>query len=183
MRAFAGRTGGERHQSANHWPAVTRPGWDAQVVITCLPLPPFAADKHTAPGNQPRRGPQLFGGECARPKLLRHLTAPSSPRTDPGMIGEGRELPQDLRRGQAGWKHSCRRSTERRIRCRHCTPAPQPAGVGFQNFKISSSISHQASRAPRHEPRRRVGGDRHRSRMIGPSKHRILRRQSSRAFD
>jgi hypothetical protein len=63
---YAVRTGGERRQSANHWPALTRPGWDAQVVTACLPLPPFPADEHTAPGNPPRRGPQLFGGECAR---------------------------------------------------------------------------------------------------------------------
>ena len=93
-RPGAGRTGGERRQSANHWPAVTRPGWDAQVVITCLPLTPFAAGKHTAPGNQPRRGPQLLGGECARPKLLRHLTAPSSPRTDRRRRRDDRGRPQ-----------------------------------------------------------------------------------------
>jgi hypothetical protein len=37
-------------QNANHWRAVTRPGWDAQVVITCLPkIPQFAAGKHNGP--------------------------------------------------------------------------------------------------------------------------------------
>ena len=64
------RTGGERHQSANHWPAVTRPGWDAQVVTTCLPLSPICGRRAYGPRESPRRGPQLFGGECAGPKAL-----------------------------------------------------------------------------------------------------------------
>ena len=48
---------------------------DAQVVITCLPLTPFAAGKHTAPGIKPRRGPQLPGGEYVRPTPLLHMNS------------------------------------------------------------------------------------------------------------
>ena len=46
--AFAGRTDGERRQSANHWPAVTRPGRDASPHLRQASIRP--------PGISPARG-------------------------------------------------------------------------------------------------------------------------------